>query len=362
MALRVRIPAPHRASQAGSPAGRRRLAPALAHVARRLAQALVVVWGVSLVAFVVARLLPGNPVYLIVGANADEQTIAEATQRLGLDESIPQQYWNFLKGLLTGDLGTSWTTANPVTTDIAERLPATLELGAVALLFALLMSIPLGVTAALRPRGPVRRAVDVLTAGGVAIPQFWLGLMLIYFFYFRLGWAPPPLGRLPGASAPEEVTGFLLIDSLLAGDLDAWLNALHAILLPAITLALTIQPPLLRLVQVTMTRTLESDPIRTARAMGLSFRSVVYHDALRLVLLPILNMVGLLVGIVLSSSVLVETVFAWPGIGLYAVQAINASDYAALQGVVLVSAVVYVTIYVLIDVVQIFVDPRLRAS
>jgi peptide/nickel transport system permease protein len=321
-----------------------------------------VIWGVSLVAFVVARLLPGNPVYLIVGANADEQTIAEATRRLGLDKSIPEQYWLFLKGLLTGDLGTSWTTANPVTTDIAERLPATLELAAIALLFALLMSIPLGVAAALRPRGLVRRAVDVLTAGGVAVPQFWLGLMLIYFFFFKLGWAPPPLGRLSGASPPDEITGFLLIDSLIAGDGEAWWNALHAILLPAITLALTIQPPLLRLVQVTMTRVLESDPIRTARAMGLSFRSVVYHDALRLVMLPILNMVGLLVGILLSSSVLVETVFAWPGIGLYAVQAINASDYAALQGVVLVSAIAYVSVYVLIEIVQVFVDPRLRGS
>jgi peptide/nickel transport system permease protein len=321
-----------------------------------------VIWGVSLVAFVVARLLPGNPVYLIVGSNADEQTIVEATRRLGLDKSIPEQYGIFMKGLLTGDLGTSWTTANPVTTDIAARLPATLELAAVALLFALLMSIPLGVAAALRPRGLVRRVVDVLTAGGVAVPQFWLGLMLIYFFFFKLGWAPPPLGRLSGASPPDEITGFLLIDSLLAADGEAWWTALHSILLPAITLALTIQPPLLRLVQVTMTRVLESDPIRTARAMGLSFRSVVYHDALRLVLLPILNMVGLLVGILLSSSVLVETVFAWPGIGLYAVQAINASDYAALQGVVLVSAIAYVTVYVLIEIVQVFVDPRLRGS
>lgn len=359
----MRIPLPHRATPpAGETAGERRIAPVALQIARRVLQALVVIWGVTVVTFVVARLLPGNPVYLIVGANADEQTIAEATRRLGLDKSIPEQYGVFMRGLLSGDLGTAWTTANPVTTDIAQRLPATLELGLVALLFALMMSIPLGIAAALNPRGVVRRLVDVLTAAGVALPQFWLGLMLIYFFFFRLGWAPPPLGRMSGGAPPADITGFLLADSLFAGDLDAWARALHALVLPAVTLAITIQPPLLRLVQVTMTRALDSDAIRTARAMGLSFRSVVYHDALRLVMLPILNMIGLLFGILLSSSVLVETVFAWPGIGLYAVQAINASDYAALQGVVIVTAVAYVSVYVFIDVVQIFIDPRLRAS
>ncbi len=337
--------------------GRLRL---VGRIARRLLLALLVVWGVSLVTFIVARVLPGNPAYLIAGSQADEQTIQEATEQLGLDKPIVEQYWIYVTDLLSGDLGRSWTTANPVTVDLEQRLPATLELVVSALVLATVLSIVIGVAAARRPEGVVRRLADVLTAGGAAFPQFWLGLMLIYFFFFRLGWAPPPLGRISGAEYPPDVTGFLLIDTLLAGDLDAFRAAVASLVLPVITLAVTVQPPLLRLVQVSMTQTLESPPIRTARAMGLPFSAIVYHDALRLVLLPVLNLVGLLFGALISGAVLVEAVFSWPGIGQYAVQAINASDYSAVQGVVLVGAIAYVCVYLLLDVIQVLIDPRLR--
>jgi ABC-type dipeptide/oligopeptide/nickel transport system permease component len=195
----------------------------------------------------------------------------------------------------------------------------------------------------------------------VALPQFWLGLLLIFLFFYKLNWAPPPIGRTTGGT-PPHVTGFLLVDSLLAGNFADFKHALGALILPAVTLAITVQPPLLRLVQVTMREALSSDAVRSARAAGLSFFHVVYRDALRLALLPILNMVGLLFGVVLSSSVLVETVFSWPGIGQYAYQAINASDYAAVQGVVLVATLAYVGLYLLLDVVQICIDPRLRKA
>jgi peptide/nickel transport system permease protein len=331
----------------------------LQRVVRRLVQALLVIWGVTLIAFVIARVLPGNPAYLLAGQNADPQTIVAMKHRLGLDRPLPTQYAIYMEKLFQGDLGRATSTSNPVTTDLGQRLPATVELGLASLVLALVVSLPLGIAAALRPRGIAARATDVLSAAGVALPQFWLGLMLVYIFFFRLGWAPPPIGRTNGVT-PPHVTGFFLIDSLLAGDGTAFRQALGALILPAVTMAVTIQPPLLRLVQVSMREALASDAVRTARAEGLSFFQVVYRDAFRLAQLPILNMIGLLVGIVLSSSVLVETVFSWPGIGQYAFQAINASDYAAVQGVVLVAAVAYVGIYLVLDLVQMVVDPRLR--
>jgi peptide/nickel transport system permease protein len=331
------------------------------HIGGRFLQAVFVVWGVTLVTFFVSRVLPGNPAYLLAGQNADAETIKAMTEHLGLNHSIPDQYGIYMSNLVRGDLGTAFTTSAPVTTDLGQRIPATAELALVALLLAVLISLSLGIAAALRPRGLVSRLADALSAAGVAMPQFWLGLLLLYFFTYKLGWTPPPLGRLPDGPEPHKVTGFLLIDTLLAGDFGAWRHALGALVLPAVTLALTVQPPLLRLVQAVMARTLESDAIRTARALGLSFRQVVYHDALRLALLPILNMIGLVFGILISSSVFVEYVFSWPGIGQYAVQAINASDYPAIQGVVLVGAVAFVGVYFLIDVVETFIDPRVRA-
>jgi peptide/nickel transport system permease protein len=330
---------------------------AVAPIVRRLAQAVLVVWGVTLVAFVIARVLPGNPVYLVVGAYADPQTIAEATERLGLDASILEQYRIYLDRLVHGDLGSSITTSNPVTTDLGQRIPATAELGLAALVLIVLLAFPIGVAAALRPRGAAARVADVATAGGVAVPQFWLGLMLIYVFFFRLDWFPPPLGRLPD-DLSGSATGWVWLGSLLEGDLGAFWQATRALALPAVTLALTVMPPLVQAIRSSVQTALESDAVRTARALGLSGTQVL-RDALRLAALPIIEMLALIVGILISSAVLVETVFSWPGLGQYAVQAINASDYAAVQGVVLVSALTYVTVYLLVEVVQLLVDPRI---
>jgi peptide/nickel transport system permease protein len=330
-------------------------------VARRLLQAVVVVWGVTLVAFVIARVLPGNPVYLVVGAYADPQTIAEATERLGLDASIPEQYRIYVGDLVRGDLGTSITTSNPITTDLAQRIPATAELGIAALALILVLAVPIGVAAALRPRGLAGRVADVVSAGGVAVPQFWLGLMLIYLFFYKLDWFPAPLGRLPD-DLGGTATGWVWLGSLLTGDLSTFWEATRALALPAVTLALTVMPPLVQAIRASLQSALESDAIRTARALGLSRFEVVFRDGLRLALLPILEMLALIVGILISSAVLVETVFSWPGLGQYAVNAINASDYAAVQAVVLVSALTYVTVYVLVEVAQLLIDPRIARA
>jgi peptide/nickel transport system permease protein len=326
-------------------------------IVRRIAQAVFVVWGVTLVAFVIARVLPGNPVYLVVGSYADPATVREAAERLGLDRSIAEQYWIYVRDLAHGDLGTSITTSNPVTTDLSQRIPATVELATATLVLIVALAFPLGTLAALRPRGLTSRLADIASAGGVAIPQFWLGLMLIYVFFYRLDWLPAPLGRLPedvGASA----TGWVWLGSLFSGHFALFWDATRALLLPALTLAVTVMPPLVRVIQTSLQSALESDAVRTARALGLSPFQVIFHDAFRLALLPILEMCALIVGILISSAVLVETVFSWPGLGQYAVNAINSSDYSAVQAVVLVSAVTYVCVYLLVSVAQVLIDPR----
>lgn len=329
------------------------------HALRRIALALIVIWGVTLTSFVVSRILPGNPVYLIVGTRADEQTVQEAMTKHGLDKSVMEQYSIYMRDLLRGDLGESWTTSNPVTEDIAQRFPATLELSLVSFVLALAMALPLGIAAALWPGGILDRLAKFVSIGGVALPQFWLGLMLIYLFFFRLQWMPPPMGRLPLADAPPTRTGLLLIDTLAAGNFDLFKLAAWTLILPSITLALAVQAPILSLVRTGMKDALDAPSTLTAQAFGLPRRLWVYH-ASRLAMLPVLNMVGISFGYLLGGTVLVESVFSWPGMGLYALQAMNASDYAAVQGVVLVSALIYVSVYLVIDMVQLVVDPRLR--
>jgi len=332
------------------------------YITRRLGIAAVVVFGVSVATFVVARVLPGDPAYLVAGQNADAATIAATRQRLGLNGSILTQYWRYVKGLLGGNLGASTTTSHAVTSDLAQRIPATVELAVVAILLAIVISAFFGIAAAARPRGLFARAADVASSAGAAIPQFWLGLMAIYVFFYELDLFPAPLGRYPGANTPHTVTGFLLIDTLIDGHPGEWVKALWSLALPALTLAITVQPPLLRIVRVTMRRALESDAVRTARAIGLPEWRVVAQDALRLALAPILNMLVVVFGVLISSAVLVESVFSWPGIGQYAVQAIAGSDYAAIQGVVLVTSVTYVLLYLIVDVISMLIDPRLRRA
>ena len=306
---------------------------------RRLALALVVVWGVTLVTFVVARLLPGNPVYLIVGSRADETTIQEAMAKYGFDRPIFEQYFIYMGDLLRGDLGEAWTTSNPVATDIYQRFPATLELALVSFVLALAIALPLGSLAALKPGTGWDRVARVISTGGVAVPQFWLGLMLIYVFFFRLQLFPPPMGRLPLATFPPRFTGLLLIDTLLAGDVSLFWLAAGTLVLPRAAL--------------------DSQPIRASRALGLPRREWIFR-AFWLGLLPVLNIIGISFGFLLGGTVLVESVFSWPGMGLYALQAMNASDYAAVQGVVLVSALIYVTLYLVLDLLQLLIDPRTR--
>jgi peptide/nickel transport system permease protein len=329
------------------------------YVLRRAGQALLVTWGVTLLTFVIARLLPGNPVYLMAGSHADEQTIKELTRRYGLDQPIGVQYRAYLRDLLRGDWGDAWTTSNPVLVDIANRFPATLELSLLSLFAAVAAALPLGIAAARTPGALVDRLASTLATSGAAVPQFWLGLMLLYVFFYRLDLVPPPMGRLPLTEPLPERTGLFLVDTLLAGRPDLFGLALRALLLPTLTLAFAVQAPILTLVRATMAEVLRSPPIVAGRAFGLS-AFTLYGRALRLALGPIANMVGISFGYLLGGTVLVETVFSWPGMGQYALSAMNASDYAAVQGVVLFAALLYVAVYFVLDSMQMILDPRVR--
>lgn len=317
--------------------------------------------GVTLVTFGLTYLLPGNPALVKAGPLATPEHIREMERQMGLDQPVPVQYWRYLSGLLRGDLGQSATTGRSVVEDFRQRVPATLELTLASMVIAVGLGIPLGVLAAVHRDGPLDHLSRLLGVGGVAMPTFWTGLLGLYVFFYALGWAPPPLGRLsPGVTAPPAVTGLYTVDALLAGQGAALGSALHQLMLPALTLGFSVMAPVTRMVRATMLEVLESDYIRAAWAAGLSRRTIVYGDALRNCLIPVITLLGVVFGFLMAGNVVVEIVFAWPGIGNYAVTSLLTKDAAPLQGFVLFVAVIYVAINVTVDLVYGLVDPRIR--
>ncbi|MBU0724775.1 MAG: ABC transporter permease [Alphaproteobacteria bacterium] len=337
------------------------LPPKVRLVGRRLLQAAPALAGIIIITFVLTRALPGDPAVYFAGPAADEASIAEIRKQLGLDRSLPVQFVSYLRDLATGNLGTSISTGQPVLTEIVTRLPASLELTLTALLLAIAVAVPLGVLAATRPDSWVDHLCRFVVTAGVSLPTFFTGLALVYLFYYLLGWAPPPMGRLDILFLPpDRVTGFYTIDSLLAGDISAFGSALAHLALPAVTLALFTLAPIARMTRAAMLQVLGSDFIRTARAAGLSRRTVLFGYALRNAMLPVITTLGMVFSFALGANVLVEKVFAWPGIGSYAIEALVVSDYAAVQGFVLAMALLFVALNLLIDVIYTLVDPRLQ--
>jgi len=330
-------------------------------VLRRLASALPVIAGVIVVTFLLTRALPGDPAVYFAGPAATEQAIAEIRHQLGLDRSLPLQFLDYTERLAHGDLGTSITTGQPVLSDLLTRLPASAELTLLALFLAVTVALPLGIAAAMRPGSPVDHLCRVATTAGVSLPTFFTGLLLIYVFYYLTGLAPSPLGRLDVyASAPPAHTGFYLIDSALAGDGETFRSALAQLILPASTMAIFTLAPLARITRASMLGALGSDFVRTARASGLARRQVILVYAFRNAVLPVITTLGVVFSFLLGANVLVEKVFAWPGIGSYAVDAVIAADYAPVQGFVLVMALLYVLLNLIVDLAYGFVDPRVR--
>lgn len=330
-------------------------------ILKRLVGAVPALIGVVVVTFLLTRALPGDPAAYFAGPAGSQEAIEEIRVQLGLDRSLPEQFVLYVRDLARGDWGMSLTTGQPVLTEIAERLPASIELTLVGLLIAVVIAIPLGILAATRPGSWIDHLCRGITTAGVSLPTFFTGLLLAYVFYYLLGWAPAPLGRLdPYSFPPAHVTGFYLIDSLIARDLETFRAALAQLALPAITLALFVLAPLARMTRASMLGVLSADFIRTARAAGLRPTTILFTYAFRNALLPVLTTLGMVFSFLLGSNVLVEKVFAWPGIGSFAIEALVASDYAPVQGFVLAMALLYVLLNLAIDVAYGLIDPRAR--
>lgn len=325
----------------------------------RLIGALPNLIGVVVVTFLLTRALPGDPAAFFAGAAATPEAVEEVRRKLGLDQPLLAQFMRYLGELSRGDLGQSLSTGQSVATELVQRLPASLELTLTALVFAVVVALPLGVMAATRPGSWIDQTCRVVTTAGVSLPTFFTGLLLSYVFYFLLGIAPSPLGRLdPVFSPPKALTGMYLIDSLLTGEWEVFLASLRQIALPAITMGLFVLAPLARMTRASMLGVLSSDFIRTARAAGLAPSTVLITYAFRNALLPVVTTLGMVFSFLLGSNVLVEKVFAWPGIGSYAIESLTASDYAPIQGFVLTMGVLYVLLNLAIDLLYGLIDPR----
>ena len=260
-------------------------------------------------------------------------------------------------------MGLSLTTGQPVAQELLARLPASLEMVFLALLLACAIALPLGVLAATRPGSWIDQLCRLVTTAGVSLPTFFTGLLLAYVFYFLLGWAPSPMGRLdPMFSPPATITGLYLVDAALAGDPAMWWASLKQLILPVLTMAIFVLAPIARMTRASMLSVLSADFIRTARASGLSRGTVLVTYALRNALLPVVTTLGMVFGFMLGSSVIVEKVFGWPGVGSYAIDALTASDYAPVQGFVLAMGVLFVLLNLLVDLLYGLIDPRVSVE
>jgi ABC-type dipeptide/oligopeptide/nickel transport system permease component len=317
-------------------------------------------FGVMFATFLLIRMLPGDPALLMLGNMATPEAIAALRERLNLNGTIWSQFGGYVTALLHGDLGTSMFTSNPVTVDLLQRVPATLELITYSMIFTVILGVGMAVTSVVRKGGWVDRGSRIYGLAAGAIPDFWVGLLLIYTLFHLAGVAPAPFGRVDSfITPPPTVTGFYTVDSVLAGDWDAFRSSVSHLLLPVLTLTIVNAGGLMKMTQSVFADIYKSEFIRHARASGLSERTLVL-SALRNSLPPIITMIGFLFGFLLGAAVLVETIFAWGGLGQYAVQAVMNSDYPALQGFVLVAAAFILVVYTAVDVLYGLADPRIE--
>ena len=327
---------------------------------RRLVFLVPQLIAVSLIVFFLVRLLPGDPAYLIAGQFATKERVEEVRRDLGLDQPLPVQYVTYVGRVLRGDLGRSWRTSQSVVEDIRSRLPATLELILSAGLISVLLGIPIGVYTAVKRRGVGDKVLFVYGMLSGSIPDFWLGLILIFVFFSLLGWLPGPIGRLdPIAETPATVTGMYTIDALIDGNWDSFVSALQHLVLPVATLVLVYMTLIIKNTRSTVEEMLRSDFVEHARALGLP-RSKQLRYALHNALPPVVTVIGIVFWFLLGGAVLVETVFAWGGLGQYGVEAVIYSDYAPLQAFVLLAALFTLVVFLLVDLAYFTIDPRIK--
>jgi ABC-type dipeptide/oligopeptide/nickel transport system permease component len=328
---------------------------------RRLAFVLLVLFGITLITFVLERVVPGDPARLLAGTRASQQVVNQVSRSLGLNRPLLSQYVSYMSSLARGDLGTSIVTRNPVAHDLVQYFPATLELILYAMFFGIVIGVLIGVVSASRG-GKADVAGETIATTSLSVPVFWLAILLQFLFYSRLHLLPVS-GRLdPGVNPPHTITGLYTVDALLEGNFPLFLDALQHVVLPAVSLMVPEVGLVAKTVRASMLEVLGKDYVRAAQAKGLTRRRVYFRHALRNALLPAVTVMGLEFGLLVSGTVLVETIYSWPGLGSYTDQAIASSDYDAIMGVTIVVAVAYVLVNMLVDVLYAYLDPRVRLT
>jgi peptide/nickel transport system permease protein len=338
--------------------------PFIRFLLRRAAALVLLGLGITLVAFALTQLVPGDPVAANLGeqAAADPAAVQAFKERYGLDEPIPLQYWRYLTKLLRGDLGESLQTHEPVRQNLAAFVPATAELAILATLVSILVGVSFGVIAAVRRNRATDQLLRVVSLAGISMPTFWIALVALYVFFFRFGWFPGGDRLEPGVLAPPDRTGMYTVDALLAGQWSTAWSALHHLILPALVLAAYNVGLLTRYTRTAVLEVLGNDFVRAARAKGLPESNVLVRHVLRAALPSVVTVIGLVFANVLTGTVLVETIFAWPGIGQYAYRSAVTLDLPAIMGVSLFVAVVYITVNFAVDVLYGVIDPRIRVT
>ena len=328
---------------------------------RRLLLLVPILIGLSLLVFLWIRALPGSPAESLLGERATSESIAQIRDQYGLDDPFYEQYWHYLQTIGSGDLGTSIASRRPITEEIKERFPATIELAIGAMLFATLIGIPLGFIAAKRHGSPIDHASLFLSLIGVSIPIFFLAIVLKWVFSVELGWLPS-IGRQDVLIEAEHPTNFYILDGIVTRNWEATWDAIQHLILPAIALGSIPLAIIARITRASVLDVQNEDYVRTARAKGISARTVDSRHVLRNAMLPISTIVGLQVGLLLSGAILTETVFAWPGIGTWLQTAIENRDYPVIQGGVLFVAIVVVFVNLIVDVSYGLLNPRIRLA
>lgn len=332
----------------------------LPFLVKRLIWAVLVLWLVATLTFFLSRVVPADPAAFLAGQNATAETVANIRAHYGLDRPPLEQYFKYMAGLAQGDFGESIRTNESVAEDLGQFLPATLELLIVSFVLYMALSFSLAVAAARHPGGWIDSLIRLLTMLGTGIPVFWLGMALQFIFFYKLGLLPIG-GRFPLRDIPPDpVTGFYLIDSLWEGDLDAFWSAVRSIILPAVTIVLNLLAVGTRMSRAALINEYDKSYVRTARGKGLGPRRILYKHVLRNALSPVLTSTSMQFGYMISWVVLVEVIFDWPGIGLYAYQSFQVFDYAPVVALAIVSTVVFIILNLIMDLLLPLIDPRVR--
>jgi peptide/nickel transport system permease protein len=328
-------------------------------ILKRIASAIGVLLVLAAVLFLLQQVTPTDPVHAMLGANASEEKIAAKKHELGYDRPIIQQYITYVAGVVHGDLQMSLRTRRPVTTDLADYLPATIELAFYGVLLALVLGGALGLLTAARFKGS--GLLRVILVGFASAPVFLLALLGILLFYRNLGWLPAT-GRTSYTNMQKGPTGFMTVDTLIHGQPEMWVDSVKHLILPAFCVAIGPAVAIGRVLRSSLVTSMQTDYVRTARAKGLKERTVLFRHGMRNSIGPALSMTGLQVGLMFAGVVVIESIFAWPGIGFYTVQSIPRTDFPAIAGVTLVLGAIYVLVNTLVEIFQAMADPRLKLS